>query len=254
MGVVTVEVKNFFNKESVLWKYQQRTLSVEVKWNRSARNLVFPASASPHLCWDLSRQCAFLQFWPWDRDNLILWNSLEEAENAPLFRIELSSLCTGTRLPSGGIPGCLRIVFNLFVATRPLFLSHTLMASMNTTRKMPSGGHFPHFLKWHFGAQNSNGITISWNIPHVVVKMAPETTFGSYWTLVARKRVFRFWSETSFLHQSLIFDHLCVTSWRFFNALIITFIWNEWAACTFSDVRASYDSTLGTSNARVMFA
>ena len=87
MGIVTVEIKNFFNKESVLWKYQQRTLSVEVKWKRSARNSVFPASASPHLCLDLTRQFAFLQFWPWDRDNFILWNSLEEAENAPLFRI-----------------------------------------------------------------------------------------------------------------------------------------------------------------------
>ena len=72
------------------------------------------------------------------------------------LEFELSSLCTGTRLPSGGIPGCLRIVFNLFVATRPLFLSHTMMVTMNMMREKPSWGHFPHFLKWHFGAQNSN--------------------------------------------------------------------------------------------------
>ena len=53
------------------------------------------------------------------------------------LEFELSSLYSGTRLPSGGIPGCLRIVFNLFVATRPLFLSHTMMVTMNMRRKMP---------------------------------------------------------------------------------------------------------------------
>ena len=155
MGVVTVEVKNFFNKESVLWKYQQRTLSVEVMWNRSAQNSVFPASASPHLCWDLSRQCAFLQFWLWDSGTISFCETLWKRLKMPhCLEFELSSLFSGTRLPSGGIPGCLRIVFNLFVATRPLFLSHTMMVTMNTTRKMPSEGHFPHILKWHLGAQN----------------------------------------------------------------------------------------------------
>ena len=126
MGIVTVEVKNFFNKESVLWKFQQRTLSVEVKWKRSARNSVFPASASPHLCLDLSRQCAFLQFWPWDSGTISFCETLWKRLKMPhCLEFELSSLFSGTRLPSGGIPGCLRIVFNLFVATRPLFLSHT---------------------------------------------------------------------------------------------------------------------------------
>ena len=61
------------------------------------------------------------------------------------LEFELSSLYSGTRLPSGGIPGCLRIVFNLFVATRPLFLSHTMMVTMNTMGKMPPGAIFLTF-------------------------------------------------------------------------------------------------------------
>ena len=182
MGIVTVEIKNFFNKEVFCGNINKELC--RSRWCGSVplgiRSFQLPQVRTFALHWadnvlsyNFGSETGTISFCE------TLWKRLKMPH---CLEFELSSLFSGTRLPSGGIPGCLRIVFNLFVATRPLFLSHTMMATMNTTRKMPPEGHFPHFLKCHFGAQNSNGTTISWNIPHVVVKMAPETTFGSYWT------------------------------------------------------------------------
>ena len=154
MGIVTVEIENFFQQGECFVEISTKNFVGRGEVEAFRGNSVFPASASPHLCLDLTRQCAFLQFWPWDRDNFILWNSLEEAENAPLFRIwALKSLQQhpfafrgNSRMPSH----CLK-----FICCNETFVSVSHYDGDNEHNgENATSGHFPHFLKLHFGAQN----------------------------------------------------------------------------------------------------